>query len=312
ITAAMPDGTGLDKFQQAFPDRFYDVGIAEQHGVTFCAGMALEGLKPVAAIYSTFLQRAYDQIVHDVCLMDLPVTFALDRAGLVGQDGTTHHGIYDLAYLRTLPHMHVMAPKDENELQHMLKTCIECPHPAAVRYPRGSGLGVTLDEELHALEIGKGEQLREGRDLALVALGSMVHPALTAAEMLHKDGVEAGVINARFVKPLDEALILSAAARTGLLVMLEDHSEHGGFASSVLEMLADRRLFDIKILRIAVPDRIIPHGPPDLLYAKYGLDADGIYHRVKIFLDECRNRKLDLTSYSSRADSLKIVKRPTP
>ncbi|MBI2820670.1 MAG: 1-deoxy-D-xylulose-5-phosphate synthase [Acidobacteria bacterium] len=312
VTAAMPGGTGLDKFAEVFPDRCFDVGIAEQHAVTFCAGMALEGLKPVAAIYSTFLQRAYDQIVHDVCLMDVPVSFALDRAGLVGQDGTTHHGIYDLAYLRTLPHMHVMAPKDENELRHMLKTCLECPHPAAVRYPRGSGYGVPLDEEIHALEIGKGEQLREGSDLVLVAVGNMVHPALVAAERLHNDGIEAGVINARFIKPIDEALLLSAAAQTGILVTLEDHSEHGGFASAVLEMLADHRLFDVRVLRIAVPDRIIPHGPPDLLHAKYGLDADGIYQRVKSFLDECRNRKSGSTSYLSRADLLKIVKKPTP
>ncbi|MBI4455362.1 MAG: 1-deoxy-D-xylulose-5-phosphate synthase [Acidobacteria bacterium] len=312
ITAAMPGGTGLDKFAEVFPERCFDVGIAEQHGVTFCAGLALEGLKPVAAIYSTFLQRAYDQIVHDVCLMDIPVTFALDRAGLVGQDGATHHGIYDLAYLRTLPHMHIMAPKDENELQHMLKTCIECPHPAAVRYPRGQGYGAALDEEIHTLELGKGEQLREGRDLALVAVGSMVYPALKAAEMLQKAGIQAGVINARFVKPLDEALILSAAARTGLLVTLEDHSEHGGFASAVLELLVDRRWFDIKVLRIAVPDRVIPHGPPDLLYAKYGLDADGICQRVKTFLDECRDQKLDSMKYLSKGDLLKIVKKPIP
>ncbi|HEV8130795.1 MAG TPA: 1-deoxy-D-xylulose-5-phosphate synthase [Acidobacteriota bacterium] len=312
VTAAMPGGTGLDKFAEAFPDRCWDVGIAEQHAVTFCAGMALEGLKPVAAIYSTFLQRAYDQIVHDVCLMDIPVAFCLDRAGLVGQDGTTHHGIYDLAYLRTLPNMHVMAPKDENELQHMIKTVIECPHPAAVRYPRGAGYGVLLDEEIHTLAIGKGEQLREGKDLALVALGSMVYPAMSAAEMLAKDGIDAGVINARFVKPLDEALILSAAAQTGILITLEDHSEHGGFSSAVLELLVDRNLFHVKVLRIAVPDRIITHGPPNLLSAKYGLDADGIFQRTRAFLDECKNQKLDSTNYLLRADLLKVVKKPTP
>ena len=189
VTAAMPGGTGLDKFAEAFPKRCFDVGIAEQHAIGFCAGMALEGLRPVAAIYSTFLQRAYDQIVHDVCLMDLPVAFALDRAGLVGQDGPTHHGIYDLAYLRTLPNMHVMAPKDENELQHMLKTCIECPHPAAVRYPRGSGYGVALDSEIRALEIGKGEWLRQGSDVVLVALGAMVYPSLKAAEQFGRFAV---------------------------------------------------------------------------------------------------------------------------
>ncbi|HEY2932158.1 MAG TPA: 1-deoxy-D-xylulose-5-phosphate synthase [Acidobacteriota bacterium] len=312
VTAAMPGGTGLDKFAKAFPGRCWDVGIAEQHAVTFCAGMALEGLKPVAAIYSTFLQRAYDQIVHDVCLMDIPVKFCIDRAGLVGQDGTTHHGIYDLAYLRTLPQMHIMAPKDENELQHMLKTCIDCPHPAALRYPRGAGYGVPLDEEIRALEIGRGEQLREGRDLALVALGSMVYPALAAAEMLAKDGIDAGVINARFVKPLDTALLLSAAAQTGTLVALEDHSEHGGFGSALLEMLVDHKMFDIQVLRIAVPDRIITHGPPSLLAAKYGLDSDGIYQRVKAFLEECKERKSESTNYLLRADLLKVVKKPTP
>jgi len=312
VTAAMPGGTGLDKFAKAFPDRCWDVGIAEQHAITFCAGMALEGLKPVAAIYSTFLQRAYDQIVHDVCLMDIPVKFCLDRAGLVGQDGTTHHGIYDLAYLRTLPQMHIMAPKDENELQHMLKTCIDCPHPSAVRYPRGAGYGVPLDDEIRSLEIGKGEQLREGRDLALVALGSMVYPALAAAEMLQKDGIEAGVINARFAKPMDTALILSAAAQTGTIITLEDHSEHGGFGSAVLEMLVDHNLFDIRVLRIAVPDRIITHGPPSLLAAKYGLDSDGIYQRVKAFLEECKERRSGSTNYLLRADLLKVVKKPTP
>ena len=192
----------------------------------------------------------------------------------------------------------------------MLKTCIECPHPAALRYPRGNGYGVALDSEIKALEIGKGEWLRQGRDVVLVALGSMVYPALNAAEQLSRGGIDAGVINARFVKPLDEAMILSAASATGILVTLEDHSEHGGFSSAVLELLSDRRLWNIKVLRIAVPNRIIPHGPPDLLHAKYGLDSDGICQRVRQFLDACKNPKFDSTIYSSRPDSLKVVKKP--
>lgn len=281
ITAAMTEGTGLDEFARRFPGRFYDVGIAEQHAVTFAAGLACEGLRPVAAIYSTFLQRAYDQVLHDVCLMRLPVVFALDRGGLVGADGPTHHGLYDLAYLSAAPHMTVMAPKDENELRHMLYTALEHPGPAALRYARGNGLGVAL-EPYRALEIGRAEILREGSDGAILALGSMVAPSLEAAARLAQEGLSLTVINARFVKPLDEELIACLAAEKPFLVTVEEGTLAGGFGALVAAMLQDRRI-PVSILRIGVPDRIIPHGAPALLHAKYGLDADGITERVRAF-----------------------------
>jgi 1-deoxy-D-xylulose-5-phosphate synthase len=286
ITAAMSEGTGLDEFSKRFPDRFFDVGIAEQHAVTFATGLALEGMRPVAAIYSTFLQRAYDQVIHDTCLMRAPVTFALDRGGLVGADGPTHHGLYDLAYLSALPHMVVMAPKDENELRHMLYTALHAECPAALRYPRGNGLGVPLDPEFKKLDLGKGEILREGSDIAILALGSMVYPSLEAAERLESLGIHATVINARFVKPLDEELICVLAAEKQFLVTAEEGTEAGGFGANVAALLHDRKI-PTSILRIAVPDRIIPHGAPNLLHAKYGLDVDGIYERIKQFAQEC-------------------------
>ncbi|MCC6642455.1 MAG: 1-deoxy-D-xylulose-5-phosphate synthase, partial [Deltaproteobacteria bacterium] len=229
ITAAMPGGTGLDLFQREFPGRFYDVGIAEQHAVTFAAGLATEGMKPVAAIYSTFLQRAYDQVVHDVCLQNLDVTFALDRAGLVGADGATHQGLYDVAYLRALPNLVVMAPKDENELQHMLRTAVEYPGPAAVRYPRGSGFGVPLDPETKGILIGESELLRDGDQVVIVALGTLAHAALEAAGELAAEGVSAAVVNARFAKPLDASRIVALARRCGAVVTVEEHSACGGF-----------------------------------------------------------------------------------
>jgi 1-deoxy-D-xylulose-5-phosphate synthase len=284
ITAAMSEGTGLDEFARRFPDRFFDVGIAEQHAVEFACGLACEGMRPVAAIYSTFLQRAYDQLVHDVCLMRLPVTLALDRAGLVGADGPTHHGLYDLVYLAALPGMVVMAPKDENELRHMLATALEVGGPAAVRYPRGNGIGATL-EEFRKLEIGKAEILREGQDLAILALGSMVYPCLEAAAKLEALGLHATVINARFMKPLDEELISVLAVEKPFLVTAEEGTEAGGFGAQVAALLQDRRI-PASVLRIAVPDRIIPHGAPNLLHAKYGLDVDGIVERITKFADE--------------------------
>jgi 1-deoxy-D-xylulose-5-phosphate synthase len=287
ITAAMSEGTGLDEFAHRFPDRFYDVGIAEQHAVEFACGLACEGLKPVAAIYSTFLQRAYDQLVHDVCLMRLPVTLALDRAGLVGADGPTHHGLYDLVYLAALPGMVVMAPKDENELRHMLYTAIELGGPAAVRYPRGNGIGVP-PEDFRKLEIGKAEILREGGDFAILALGSMVYPCLEAAARLEASGLNATVINARFMKPLDHELISVLAAEKQFLVTAEEGTEAGGFGAEVAALLQDRRI-PASILRIAVPDRIIPHGAPNLLHAKYGLDVDGIVERIEKFAHEGAN-----------------------
>ena len=288
ITAAMSEGTGLEEFAHRFPDRFFDVGIAEQHAVDFACGLACEGMRPVAAIYSTFLQRAYDQLVHDVCLMHLPVTLALDRAGIVGADGPTHHGLYDLVYLGALPGMVVMAPKDENELRQMLATAVAVGGPAAVRYPRGNGIGVAL-EPFKTLEIGKAEILREGGDIAILALGSMVYPCLEAATRLEAAGIHSTVINARFMKPLDAELISVLAAEKQFLVTAEEGTEAGGFGSAVAALLHDRRI-PASILRIAVPDRIIPHGAPNLLHAKYGLDVDGIVDRIKTFAGEWPGR----------------------
>ena len=289
ITAAMSEGTGLDEFCKRFPERFFDVGIAEQHAVTFAVGLACEGMRPVVAIYSTFLQRAFDQVMHDACLMRAPVTFALDRGGIVGADGPTHHGLYDLVYLSALPGLVVMAPKDENELRHMLYTALTLPGPTALRYPRGSGVGIPLDPEFKKLEVGKSEILREGGDIGILALGSMVHPCLEAATRLEAMGISATVINARFMKPLDEDLICCLAAEKQFLVTAEEGTEAGGFGAQVAAMLHDRRV-PASILRIAVPDRIIPHGAPDLLHAKYGLDVDGIVNRVKAFAEEWPGR----------------------
>jgi 1-deoxy-D-xylulose-5-phosphate synthase len=286
ITAAMSEGTGLDEFAKRFPDRFFDVGIAEQHAVTFAVGLACEGLRPVAAIYSTFLQRAYDQVIHDACLMRAPVTFALDRGGIVGADGPTHHGLYDLVYLTALPGIVVMAPKDENELRHMLYTALNVDGPAALRYPRGNGMGVPMEAEFKRLEIGKAEILREGRDIAILALGSMVYPSLEAATQLEALGIHATVINARFAKPLDEELICCLGAEKQFLVTAEEGTEAGGFGANVAALLQDRKI-STSVLRIAVPDRIIPHGAPNLLHAKYGLDADGLVERIKNYAHEC-------------------------
>jgi 1-deoxy-D-xylulose-5-phosphate synthase len=285
ITAAMSEGTGLNEFAKRFPDRFFDVGIAEQHAVTFATGLACEGMRPVVAIYSTFLQRAFDEVMHDTCLMRAPVTFALDRGGIVGTDGPTHHGLYDLVYLSALPGMVVMAPKDENELRHMLYTALMAGGPAALRYPRGNGVGVPLDPEFKRLEIGKGEILREGGDIAIVALGSMVYPSLEAASRLEALGIQATVINARFMKPLDEELLCCLAAEKQFLVTAEEGTEAGGFGAQVAALLQDRGI-STGLLRIAVPDRIIPHGAPNLLHAKYGLDADGMAEKIKAFARE--------------------------
>ena len=285
ITAAMMEGTGLSEFAKRFPDRFFDVGIAEQHAVTFATGLACEGMRPVCAIYSSFLQRAFDQVMHDTCLMRAPVTFVLDRGGLVGADGPTHHGLYDLVYLPALPGIVVMAPKDENELRQMLYTAIQCNGPATLRFPRGNGIGITLDPELKALEIGKGEILREGSDIGILALGSMVYPCLEAATRLEALGIHATVINARFAKPLDEELICCLAAEKQFLVTAEEGTEAGGFGAAVATLLQEKKI-PASILRIAVPDRIIPHGAPDLLHAKYGLDVDGIFERINNFAHE--------------------------
>jgi len=287
ITAAMADGTGLEAFRKALPSRFYDVGIAEQHAVTFAAGLACEGLKPVAAIYSTFLQRAFDQVVHDVCLQNLDVTFALDRAGVVGADGATHQGFFDIAYLRTLPNTVVMAPKDENELRHMLRTAIDHPGPAAVRYPRGSGHGVPLDPDVKGLPLGEAELLRDGDDVAIVALGAMVHPALEAAEELQAHGIGAAVLNARFAKPLDRGRIAPLARRCGAVLTVEEHSGMGGFGGAVLECLAESQL-EVPARILAVPDRLVEHGSPAAVQHGLGLDAEGIAAAARSLVERRR------------------------
>ena len=280
ITAAMSEGTGLAAFEKVFPDRFYDVGIAEQHAVTFAAGLAAQGMRPVIPIYSTFLQRAYDQVVHDVATQNLPVTFCIDRGGLVAEDGTTHHGAFDFAYLRHVPNMVVMAPKDENELQHMVKSCVGYDRPAAVRYPRGSGLGVDMDPAPQALPLGKGELLREGADIALVAVGVTVHQAEAAAERLEREGVSAAVVNARFVKPLDADLIGGVARQVKCLLTVEEASAMGGFGSAVLEFLAGEGIVNLPVRCMGLPDRFIEQGPQDLLRKNYGLSADGIFQQA--------------------------------
>ena len=276
VTAAMPEGTGLMEFSQKFPDRFFDVGIAEQHGVLFAAGLATEGLKPIVAIYSTFLQRAYDQIVHDVCLENLPVVFAVDRGGIVGEDGPTHHGLFDFSYLRNLPNMVVMSPKDENELRRMLLTAIEYKGPAAVRYPRGSGTGVSLDEALAPLAIGKAEILTRGDDVLILAIGRPVADALEAHNLLSEKGIFATVVNCRFVKPLDTDLICSLTARIPTVITVEEHVRQGGFGGAVLECLSDNDVMSYRMVRIGIPDTYVEHGPQKLLRTKYGIDAHGI------------------------------------
>ncbi|HTK27815.1 MAG TPA: 1-deoxy-D-xylulose-5-phosphate synthase [Pyrinomonadaceae bacterium] len=293
LTAAMPDGTGVDKILVKFPERAFDVGIAEQHAVTFSAGMACEGLKPVAAIYSTFLQRAFDQVIHDVCLQGLNVTFAMDRAGIVGADGPTHHGLLDIAYLRGYPNIVLMAPKDEAEMRDMLLTAIEHPGPAALRYPRGNGLGVDISETPKQIEIGKGEILRDGiGEVAIIGYGSMVYPAIEAAERLEKDDlVEATVVNARFVKPLDEELILDLAQTNSIILTVEEAYLAGGFGSAVMELLEAHGLADkVKVIRMGVSDRIITHGDPKGLLAEHGLNADGIYAKVKSALEDIEHQ----------------------
>ncbi|WP_071518249.1 1-deoxy-D-xylulose-5-phosphate synthase [Geitlerinema sp. PCC 9228] len=272
ITAAMATGTGLDKLHAKLPNQYVDVGIAEQHAVTLAAGLACEGMRPVAAIYSTFLQRAYDQIIHDVCIQNLPVFFCLDRAGIVGADGPTHQGLYDIAYLRCLPNMTAMAPKDEAELQRMVVTGIEYTDgPIAMRYPRGNGYGVPLMEEgWEPVPIGKGEILRHGEDLLIVAYGSMVHPAVQTAEILSEHGMEATVINARFVKPLDKELILPKAEQIGRVVTMEEGCLMGGFGSAVAEALMDADVL-VPLLRLGVPDQLVDHAKPDEAKADVGL-----------------------------------------
>lgn len=284
ITAAMPDGTGLAGFAKEYPERFFDVGIAEQHGVTFAAGLAVGGYRPVFAVYSSFLQRAYDQVCHDVCLQNLPVTFAIDRGGVVGSDGPTHHGAFDLSYLRHLPNLTLMAPKDENELQHMLATAISLGSPAALRYPRGNGCGVALDQTLDILPVGRAELLRKGDAAAVLALGTMVYPALEAATALDEEGISLTVVNARFVKPLDDALIVALAEKLGILITIEENALQGGFGSAVLELLEQRGLSGTRVLRLGYPDSYIPQGEQHELRTLLGLDYAGITVSIRSFL----------------------------
>jgi 1-deoxy-D-xylulose-5-phosphate synthase len=273
VTAAMPEGTGLTEFSELFPERFFDVGIAEQHGVTFAAGLATEGFKPVVAVYSTFLQRAYDQILHDVCLESLHVVFAIDRGGIVGEDGSTHHGLFDLSYLRNLPNMVVMAPKDENEMRRMLMTALKHNGPIALRYPRGSGIGGILDKDLEPIPIGKGQILKDGEDVLVLATGRTVYEALDAYVELSKQGISAAVVNCRFVKPLDIELIRSLAKKIPRIITIEENVRQGGFGSAVLEALNDAGITGFQLERIGIPDTFVEHGPQDLLRSKYGIDA---------------------------------------
>jgi 1-deoxy-D-xylulose-5-phosphate synthase len=284
VTAAMPDGTGLDKFAKALPERMFDVGIAEEHAVTMCGGMATQGMKPIAAIYSTFLQRAFDQVFHDVAIMDLPVVFALDRGGIAGADGPTHHGIYDMAYLRIFPNMICMAPKDENELRHMLKTSFETGHPTSLRYPRGNGAGVAMDPEMKTLPIGKGEVLREGADATIFAIGNEVWPSMHAADILAKEGINAGVINARFIKPLDDELITKYCQPNSSIITVEEGSLAGGFGAAVMERCEELGIRDVRFHRIGIPDEYVHHGSQDVLRAQYDLHPEGIANRVREFL----------------------------
>jgi 1-deoxy-D-xylulose-5-phosphate synthase len=285
ITAAMPDGTGLSILQKEMPERFFDVGIAEQHGVTFAAGMATEGYIPVAAIYSTFLQRAFDQVIHDVALQGLHVVFVMDRGGLVGADGPTHHGALDLSYLRCIQGMVVMAPKDEQELRDMLYTAVEYKKgPIALRYPRGNALGVPLREEFRKLEIGKGEIVRSGKDVAILALGNMVPNSLQAAGILSSEGLEAEVVNMRFVKPLDDALVATIASRFDALVTVEDNTVNGGFGSAVLESLNKQNCTGVSVKVHGLPDSFVDHGTPSELHKMLQLDGPGIAAVVRTFL----------------------------
>jgi 1-deoxy-D-xylulose-5-phosphate synthase len=280
ISAAMIDGTGLAPAAAEFPDRVIDVGICEQHAVTLAAGLATQGYIPVVAVYSTFLQRAYDQIIHDVCLPGLPVVFAVDRAGIVGEDGATHQGAFDLTYLNSIPNMIVAAPADENELQNLLYTAVNASRPMAVRYPRGQGQGQLIQTELQNIPIGQGKILREGNDLAILALGSMVYPSLEAAELLKRQGIDAAVVNARFAKPLDAALVTALAARTARLVIVEENTLKGGFGSTVLETLSQAGLCRVETECIGLPDRFIEHGKQENFRGKFDLDASGIARRI--------------------------------
>lgn len=280
ITAAMPSGTGLNQFGRMFPDRFFDVGIAEQHAVTFASALALGGLKPVVSIYSTFYQRAYDQVLHDVCLPGANVVMCIDRAGVVGDDGPTHHGVFDMTFMRVIPNLTFMAPKDENELRHMLYTALQLDGPVALRYPRSVGVGVELDAKLKKLPIGKAEVLREGKDITLIGIGPMVNTCLAAAKELHQRGVEASVINLRFLNPIDRETILRYARLTKRVITVEDHMLAGGMGSAVLEVLADEGLTDVAVERLGY-EEFVDQGAISILHQAYGLSVKGIFNAVE-------------------------------
>lgn len=285
ITAAMPDGTGLRKFAERFPQRYFDVGMAEQHAVTFAAALALNGLKPIVAVYSTFLQRAFDQIIHDVCMQGAPVIFAIDRAGLVGEDGRTHHGIFDISFLRLIPNLVLMMPKDENELQHMLFTAIMHDGPIAIRYPKGEGIGVELDKDLCTIEIGRGEVIRDGKDAAIITIGDLVYRSIEASEILRsKFGCDVGVVNARFIKPLDVALVREIAEKTQHIITVEEHCLAGGFGSAVIEALQGQQVERIRTLRIGINDQFVEHGNVEMLRGELMLNAEGIANLIAEWL----------------------------
>jgi 1-deoxy-D-xylulose-5-phosphate synthase len=291
ITPAMPEGNCLSIVEAEFPQRVFDVGICEQHAVTFAAGLATQGFTPIVAIYSTFLQRALDQLIHDVCLQDLPVTFAIDRSGIVGEDGKTHQGTFDISYLTFIPNLIVAAPKDENELQHLLYTAVKSKHPMAIRYPRGSGLGIELDPELHEIPIGKGEIVRQGKDVLILAIGTTVAPAVEAAQELASKGIEATVVNARFAKPLDSELIIDLASCIKRLVTVEENALSGGFGNSVVDLLQKSGISNIRVKSIGIPDEFVEQGTQAILRSKYGLDTEGIVKQVlELFPNRQRRR----------------------
>ncbi|MFH1594467.1 MAG: 1-deoxy-D-xylulose-5-phosphate synthase [Candidatus Omnitrophota bacterium] len=281
VTAAMPDGTGLSGFAQEFPNRFYDVGIAEEHAVAFSAGLANEGLRPIIAIYSTFLQRGYDQIIHDISLQDLPAIFCIDRAGLAGEDGPTHHGVFDIAYLRHIPHLVIMAPRDGFEMEAMLDFAVNLNKPVAIRYPKGTSESHLSRSSLKEIELGKAEPLRDGKDVAIIAIGSMVSIAIKAADLLSSDGIEATVINSRFIKPLDTETIAGVAGRIKRIVTLEEGVATNGFGSAILELFEREKIKDVSVKRIALPDHFIEHGKREELMKKYHLTADEICLTIK-------------------------------
>jgi 1-deoxy-D-xylulose-5-phosphate synthase len=288
ISAAMVEGNSLSTLAKDFPQRIYDVGISEQHAVTLAAGLATQGFIPVVAIYSTFLQRAFDQVLHDVCLPDLPVVFALDRSGIVGEDGKTHQGIFDLSYLGLMPNMVICAPKDGSELQDLLYTAINTEHPVAIRYPRGQAAGLPLAKEAHQLPVGKAEIVRQGEDIVIVGIGSTVVPCLEAAELLALSGTDAMVVNARFAKPLDAELILGVANHIRKMVIVEENVLSGGFGAAVLELLEKAGVSDIKVRRLGIPDEFVTHGKQDLLRSLYHMDGPGIAKECADFLAHVR------------------------